>query len=358
MLFLNYKKQQLGYHAIIHDKVQDIFPNRLTYLIGKYSREVENELCTEASLTDEEEEGFMKSTRCDRCNKAFVYTKKGGKHRHHCHHTFPIKDANGIVLKGNYIGALCNKCNWKASDKRKQASCVMHNATNYDLNMLIKGLTNDVERIKKITVLPKGNTGYINVKYENASFIDSCSFISASLSQLVDLKCKDVPPHELYKTIPLTVKIIGDKFGQGVTQFLGRKQVYPYTLAKSVQEMESIINYPDQGAFFNHLTDSHITSNDYEFGLLVWNALKAHFPQTMSLRVLHKYYLCSDVCLLADIWAWYSDLIEKDFKMDVASCITGPGLVYQAALYMGKTDLQLLDDYGMYLDFESNIRGV
>ena len=66
-----------------------------------------------------------------------------------------------------------------------------------------------------------------------------------------------------------------------MTQFLGRKQVYPYTLAKSVQEMESIINYPDQGAFFNHLTDSHITSNDYEFGLLVWNALKALFPQTM-----------------------------------------------------------------------------
>ena len=99
-------------------------------------------------------------------------------------------------------------------------------------------------------MLPKGNTGYINVKYKDASVIDSCSFIKASLSELVDLKCKGVPPLELYKTIPLTIKIIGNKFGQEVIPFLGRKQVYPYTLAKSVQEMESIVDYPDQVAFF------------------------------------------------------------------------------------------------------------
>ena len=80
------------------------------------------------------------------------------------------------------------------------ASCVMHNAAHYDLNMLMKGLTSDTESIKDITVLPKSNTGYINVKFGNASFIDSCSFIKASLSELIDLKFKNVAPHELHNS--------------------------------------------------------------------------------------------------------------------------------------------------------------
>ena len=355
--FLDKDHNKLGYHPLIVDNVQDIFPNELTSLIEKYSEIVKSRLCNEAYLTEEQEDSFQKCTNCARCNKLFTNTKKGAKHRHHCHHTFPIFDAKGKILEGNYLGALCNFCNWKATGKRKQAVCVMHNGTNYDFVMLLKGLTNDIERIKEISVLPKSSSGYINIKFKNASFIDTCSFIKASLSELVDLKCKNVEPKDLYKSIPITVQTVREIFGEEVTQYLGRKQVYPYTLAKSVLEMEKITDYPDQSAFFNHLTDKHISSEDYQFGKVVWEALKKHFPQTMSLRILHEFYLCSDVTLLADVWSWYSKLIEADFQMDATSCITGPGLIYQAALFMGGTDVELINDYSIYLDFEQGIRG-
>ena len=61
--------------------------------------------------------------------------------------------------------------------------------------------------------------------------------------------------------------------------------------------------------------------------------------------------------VLGDIWAWYSELILADFGMDISSCITGPSLVYKAALRMGGTDLELLSDYSMFSDFENNLHG-
>ena len=362
MLFIDNRNKVLGYHAIIDDDSQYTFPQYLTDKITHYSEKLNAELCSKAYMTDADEQNFRNATRCGRCSKKFVYSKKKkfySKHRHHSHHIHPVYDStnNKKLIRGNYVEALCNFCNWKVTSKRKMASCVMHNASNYDLPMLMKGLTSDTERIRHITVLPKGVSGYVNVKYRNASFIDSCSFIKASLSELVDLKCKNVAPQDLHKTIPITVSIVGERFGREVTKFLGRKQIYPYTLPKNKKDLESILEYPKKEDFFNHLTDKHISEEDYQFGQIVWDTLKEKFGGEMSLKILHEYYLCSDVCLLADVWCWYADLIATDFKMDVASCLTGPQLVYQIAKYMGGTDLELLSNYGMYLDFEQNIHG-
>ena len=362
MLFIDNKNEVLGYHAIIDDDSQYTFPQYLTDKISHYTEKLYGELCTKAYLTDADEQNFRNATHCGRCSKRFVYSKKKkfySKHRHHSHHIHPVFDStnNKKLIKGNYIEALCNFCNWKVTSKRKMASCVMHNASNYDLPMLMKGLTSDTERIKDVEVLPKGISGYVNVKYKNASFIDSCSFIKASLSELVDLKCKNVPAEDLHKSIPITVRIVGERFGHEVTKFLGRKQIYPYTIAKNKKDLESILEYPKKDDFFNHLTEKHISEEDYQFGQIVWETLKEKFGVGMSLRVLHEYYLCSDVCLLADVWSWYATLIATDFKIDLASCLTGPQLVYQIAKHMGGTDLELLSDYGMYLDFEQNIHG-
>ena len=89
----------------------------------------------------------------------------------------------------------------------------MHNMSGYDMPNLLKGLTSNPENIEKIRVLPKGAYSYYNVKFGKASFIDSCSFIPASLGQLVDLKCKNVTPDKYHETIPLTVDEITRRYG-------------------------------------------------------------------------------------------------------------------------------------------------
>ena len=94
----------------------------------------------------------------------------------------------------------------------------------------MKGLTSETERIKHIKVLPKGNTGYINVTYETASFIDSCSFINASLSALVDLKCKNVPPQELHTRIPITIETVAQWAAGGFEEFLNIMNFYVFLI--------------------------------------------------------------------------------------------------------------------------------
>ena len=358
MLFLNHENKVIDYQAILADDVQYTFPDVLTSLIEEHSRKIKEGLCDKAHLTDREEEEFLKARRCLGCNSTFK--KNSEKHRHHNHRIHPVK-RGGKVITGNYIGPLCSSCNFKATGKRRMASCVMHNATNYDLNMLMKGLTSDEERVGEITVLPKGNSGYINVKFRNASFIDSCSFVQSSLANLVDLKCRGLSPSELDRSVPITVAQVGKLFGEDVTKYLGRKQVYPYEIAKNLQELQNITEYPDKRYFYNTLTGKDISQADYDFGREVWDAIKKHYERLlrtpMTLEVLHRYYLCSDVCLLGDIWVWYAELILADFGMDISSCITGPSLVYKAALRMGETDLELLSDYSMFSDFENNLHG-
>ena len=358
MLFLNHKKEVIDYQAIVSDDVQYTFPDFLTSQIEKHSKEINLHLCDKAYLTTKQEKQFQYARRCLACNCNF---KNGSaKHRHHDHRIKPVLNGNEVVT-GNYIGPLCSRCNFKATGKRRVASCVMHNATNYDMNMLMKGLTSDKKRIKDITVLPKGNTGYINVKFRNASFIDSCSFIQSSLANLVDLKCRGFSPSELERSVPITVHQVGKLFGKDVTKYLGRKQVYPYEIAKCLRDLRNVTEYPEKIHFYNTLTGKDISDEDYDFGLVVWNSIKKYYEEElgkrMTLEVLHRYYLCSDVCLLGDVWSWYSELIAQDFQMDISSCLTGPSLVYKAALKMGETDLELLSDYSMFLDFEQNLHG-
>ena len=82
----------------------------------------------------------------------------------------------------------------------------------------MEGLTANKEYIKDISILPKGPNSYYNVKFRNASFIDSCSFISAPLGELVDLRCRPLEnePDKVHEILPITSKFIKQYYGEEV----------------------------------------------------------------------------------------------------------------------------------------------
>ena len=55
--------------------------------------------------------------------------------------------------------------------------------------------------------------------------------------------------------------------------YVYRKSVYPYELAKSLDEMLTISNYPTKSDFYNTLTNEPISDLDYTFGATVWREL-------------------------------------------------------------------------------------
>ena len=230
----------------------------------------------------------------------------------------------------------------------------------YDMSLFLKGMVSKDSNIKDIKILCRGAYSYYNVKFNNINFIDSCSFIQASLAQLVDLRCKNVPTENLKDVIPHTVGLVTERFGACMVKYVYRKQIYPYEIAKSSDEMKAITNYPPRAAFRDTLNDKSVIEEDYLFGYEVWNELAKICQMngdTMNLQVLHEWYLCLDVMLLTDIWVWYCQTIYDDFKTHPANFLTSNSLGWFLARKMSKTNLELISDYQLFTDFEQSLKG-
>ena len=361
-VFLDHNKQPLDYITYFGEDTGELFLGRIHDEIAKQMERIGQSKCYKPYLNKEDWLSFNTKTTCMFCNRKFKNSKN--KHQHHDHHIIGEEEeirvvkANGStkkmkrVTKSNYVGASCSQCNLAVTGKRRQAVCIFHNGTSYDLPLLMKGMCSDKKNIKHIKVLPKGKNSYYNVKYKNASFIDSCSFLTAPLDKLVDLLCSDISADRPQDTIPITVKIVGEKYGPEILDFVGKKGVYPYDLATSCDEMFTITEWPAKEKFYNVLKDCHISDEDYIRGKRMWQA-----AQCKNLKDLHDIYLMLDVCLLADIWCWFTNVMVEDFSLNPANFLTGPSMVFKAALKIGKTDIELLDNADFYESFEGMLRG-
>ena len=230
----------------------------------------------------------------------------------------------------------------------------------YDLQLFLKGIVSKKANIKNVRILCRGAFAYYSVKFRNLSFIDSLAFMSASLSELVDLRCKNVPLDNLADVIPHTVKYVTDNYAPCMVKYVYRKQIYPYSLSKSLSEMLAITSYPTKDDFYDTLNCQGISDSDYSFGMEVWCQLErlCHLQnKQMSLYHLHSWYLDLDCFLLSDMWSWYSRAIFSDFSIFPANFLTANSLAWFLARRMSETNLELIHDYQIYTDFENSIRG-
>ena len=145
----------------------------------------------EIILTNEEKESYENQEVCYICKKEFC-TDKNDKVRDHCHYTGKFKGAAHII------------CNLKYKIP-KEIHVVFHNGSTYDYHFIIRQLAKEFEgkfgclgdnTEKYITfsvpIKKKLNNNNNNNNNNNKAIIyklkliDSCIFMSASLSSLVD----------------------------------------------------------------------------------------------------------------------------------------------------------------------------
>ena len=231
LLPIDDKNQSLGYESIHGRDVGEQMLDKVEEIITKHREKIRDQRFLTASLTAQDQILFDKQTRCMFCQVPFASLGSSSyKHRHHDHKLAPVTKTvigkNGRtyekVIKGNFLGASCNSCNWQVTSLRNSVVCLFHNGGQYDYPILLKEMVKDPEKLKHIKISPKGANCYYQIRYKDAKFIDSCSFLPTSLSSLVENMCKDMDLNKPELTLPLTV--------QAVKESRLNNEVIPYLL--------------------------------------------------------------------------------------------------------------------------------
>ena len=182
---------------------------------------------------------------------------------------------------------------------------------------------------KKGTTLP--------IKFE-IRFIDSFKFLQTSLANLVS----NLQPSD-FKNLNRVIK--------ENTSLLTRKGCYPYDYVSSIDILKET-KLPSKDLFYSKLYDQHISDEDYQHAIKVWDTFNCK-----TIKDYHDLYLKSDVLLLADVFENFRKTCLKHHKLDPCHYYTAPGLAWDACLKETNQNLELLKDYDMLMMFERGIRG-
>ena len=345
-------------------------------------------------LTTEEKIYNNKQKICYICKKEFNNNdKKNYKVKHHCHYT------------GKYRGAAHNICNLRYKVP-KEIPVVFHNSSTYDYHFIIKELVKEfdgnfdclgenTEKYITFSVPIKKmieNKASIEINYK-IKFIDSCRFMSSSLSKLVDNlsegihnnKCSDCESNLDY--IKITAKLNSleckneklllkcfncnsyykKKFNKNLIKqikntysfcndlnkfiLLLRKGIYPYEYMDSWGKFNET-SLPSKEDFYSNLNMEDIDYIDYRHGNNVFKEFRLE-----NLGDYHDLYVQSDTLLLADVFNNFRDMCIKEYELDPAHFLSLPGLAWQACLKKTNIELELLTDYDMLLMAEEGVRG-
>ena len=208
-------------------------------------------------LSSDEQVSFDQSSVCYLCQKNFGIQKKCRDHDH---------------LTGLYRGAACGQCNALLREQRSTFPVVFHNWRGYDSHHIVR-VGSEAMKKWELGIIPTTREAYLNMRarviISNTkegnmkkdkrlvlNFIDSFQFLSSSLAALVS-SCT---------TLPLTMNLPGSseiKCGKGV---------FPYNYFDSAAKLTAT-ELPPQVAFFNDLTQTPLSDDDYGLAQKAWKEL-------------------------------------------------------------------------------------
>ncbi len=298
-------------------------------LEGSRIKCVLDEVYEPISANEEDMKRYHSATKCEICGQKFSNTIT--KYMDHNHLIPPSKGSN-------FRYVTCNTCNLIHGKRIFKIPVIAHNAMKYDINHVIK----KIKGKDRISVIARNSEQFISVKWLKCFyFIDSLNFLQGSLDSLSEkLSEKDVTPF---------LNVITKQ--RDLQEMLRHKTPFPYDFLDGEEKLK-VNKLPSRKYFFNTLTSSHITKEQYERALNIWEKFECkNFQEYMEL------YVTLDVMLLAAVFETYRVSSIKHFGIDPAFYVSSPSLCYSAMLKYTGITLETVPTTEMYLFFTKAIRG-
>lgn len=277
-------------------------------------------------MTKQDKIKYKSTTHCEMCKREFTLFYRPV--RDHCH------------ITGRYRSALCNNCNLRRQNQ-KFVPIFIHASSNYDSHFIVRQLGYD---IRQIIVIPNSTEKYISFSKKTCNgitikFVDTFRFLNRSLAELSN----NLPKNQFFHTSKF--------FSNNDMDLVTRKGVYPYEYTDSWEKLE-VQELPPKVEFYSKLNAKHISDEDYNHAVQVWN----HF-KIKSLGDYSDLYLKIDVLLLCDVFESFRLLCLSSHNLDCAHYLTVPGFDFDAMLFCTGIELELLNEYEKYIFFEAAIKG-
>ena len=274
------------------------------------------------TLTPEQQQRHEQATHCPLCKKRFG---DDGviKVIHHLHH----------LSTDSYAGTICSKCNLQLKN-RPFVPCLLHSGASLDFREIVKGLDNEI--IKHIDIVPKSSEKFTAITINKIlRFVDSYSFLSSSLSSLIDLTKKGGLQN---------FKYLCKEFNNfsGDINLIVEKQIncYDFYTDLSCLEQKSL---PPREAFYNSLREQDITPDEYLHAQRMWQLLGC---RTMDDWL--KFYLKVDVFALLDIVVTFRDRAYDKYGLDFLNYYTGSSFYFDNLLKQTNSKFENINDIDLF----------
>ena len=272
---------------------------------------------------------YLKAKHCFMCRKRFNDYEHITKVRDHCH------------LSGQFRFALCSTCNLTRAKTVTELYVFFHGLGNYDSHFLVQKLSSFGS--DEIRVIPRNTERYLTFSIGDVHFKDSFQFLGESLATLV--KNLNTKGPEYFKNV--------NKFivNPNKRKMLKQKGVFPYNYFTDITVL-SEKSLPLIEAFYNDLSGTPISKEDYKFAHQVWKQFHCKtFCDYLEI------YLLADVLLLADVFENFRSNCLKDYSIDPVYYFSAPHFTFDAFLFKSQVVLQLFTDVNHYLFVMKGIRG-
>ena len=248
-----------------------------------------------------------------------------------------------------YLGAACQQCNLRRRRPRK-LKIFVHNCSKYDMHFLIKALPNFKDRITGISILPYNMENFRTLRMNSFEFLDSLSFLQASLGQLSKELQETDHSYPILKQTYL-VKT-GGKFDNEKLSMVLCKSFFPYEYCTSWDKMIETKKLPSRRNFNSSLSESKISKEDHDFAKSVWSKFNCK-----NLLEYTEIYCKIDTILLAEIFQAFRKKMMTFSSLDPSYYVSLPAYAYDSMLKITGCRIELPTDIDMVHFLERCKRG-
>ena len=244
--------------------------------------------------------------------------------------------------KDNILSFICRECNLQIKND-KSIPIYFFNGMKYDNIILLKSLC-DIYK-DDITIKCIGNSSEqfksIQFKFKNMKYsfklLDICNFIKGSLSSLSE-------------NLSDEYRIITKKHFPNNFELLKQKAFFPYEWITEENIYDKKL--PSIDHFYSSLKLQNITQEQYNKTIEIFDELKCKY-----IKHYLEVYMKLDICLQADIFNIFRNIIWDQFEIDCCKYITSCSLSLDLMLKYTGVKIQLFKDITMFDFVDSSIMG-